>query len=87
MAANPGEIQGGEASFGRYLLGLARGDRSVVGLPIFLMRDFRQRCLFVQRHSPLPEIAELRGKRVGSCPATRPGSAARLGQLTGWPGE
>jgi 4,5-dihydroxyphthalate decarboxylase len=29
------------------------------------MRGFRQRCFFVQRDSPLREIAELRGKRVG----------------------
>jgi 4,5-dihydroxyphthalate decarboxylase len=65
VAANTPDISGGEASFGRYLLGLAAGDRSVVGLPIFLMRGFRHRCFFVHRDSPLSDIAELRGKRVG----------------------
>jgi 4,5-dihydroxyphthalate decarboxylase len=58
-------VHGGEASFARYLLGLAAGDRSVVGLPIFLMRGFRQRCFFVRRDSPLRDIADLTGKRVG----------------------
>lgn len=65
VAASSPEIHGGEASFARYMLGLASGDRSVVGLPIFLMRGFRHRCFFVERDSSLREIAELRGKRVG----------------------
>ena len=64
VAANSG-LDGGEASFARYVLGLAPGERSVVGLPIFLMRGFRQRCFFVHRDSPLREIADLGGKRVG----------------------
>ena len=65
VAANSPEIHGGEASFGRYLLRLASGDRSMIGLPIFLMRGFRQRCFFVRQDSPLRELAELRGTRVG----------------------
>ncbi|MBV9327730.1 MAG: hypothetical protein JO352_28775 [Chloroflexi bacterium] len=65
VAARSPDIDGGEASFGRYLLGLAAGDRSAVGLPIFLMRGFRQRCFFVRADSPLHEISELGGKRVG----------------------
>jgi 4,5-dihydroxyphthalate decarboxylase len=65
VAANSAGIDGGEASFGRYLLGLAAGDRSLVGLPIFLMRGFRQRCFFVRTDSALRSITDLRGKRVG----------------------
>ena len=65
VAANSPDLSGGEASFGRYLLGIAAGDRSVIGLPIFLMRGFRHRCFFVQRDSPLRDLRELRGKRVG----------------------
>jgi 4,5-dihydroxyphthalate decarboxylase len=65
VAASSPEVHGGEASFGRYLLGLARGDRSLVGLPIFIMRGFRQRCFFVRRDSSLHELADLAGKRVG----------------------
>jgi 4,5-dihydroxyphthalate decarboxylase len=65
VAAGGPDVHGGEASFGRYLLGLANGDRSLVGLPIFLMRGFRQRCFFVRNDSPLTELAELGGKRIG----------------------
>jgi hypothetical protein len=65
VAANPLDVHGGEASFGRYLLGLASGDRSMAGLPIFIMRGFRQRCFFVCRDSPLHELADLAGKRIG----------------------
>jgi 4,5-dihydroxyphthalate decarboxylase len=65
VAANSPEVHGGEASFGRYLLGLASGERSLVGLPIFLMRGFRQRCFFVRRDSPLTELSQLTGKRIG----------------------
>jgi 4,5-dihydroxyphthalate decarboxylase len=65
VAANSPDVGGGEASFGRYMLGLAAGDRSYVGLPVFLMRGFRQRCFFVRKDSPLHELADLRDKRVG----------------------
>jgi 4,5-dihydroxyphthalate decarboxylase len=65
VAANSPDVHGGEASFGRYLLGLAAGDRSLVGLPVFLMRGFRQRCFFVRADSPLKAITDLPGKRVG----------------------
>jgi 4,5-dihydroxyphthalate decarboxylase len=65
VAANTPDVHGGEASFGRYLLGMANGDRSVVGLPIFIMRGFRQRCFFVRADSTLRDVTDLRGKRVG----------------------
>jgi 4,5-dihydroxyphthalate decarboxylase len=65
VAANSADVHGGEASFGRYMLGLAAGDRTLVGLPIFIMRGFRQRCFFVRRDSPLRELTDLRGTRVG----------------------
>src|SRR5712691_11817894 len=65
VAANSADVHGGEASFGRYMLGVAAGDRSLVGLPIFLMRGFRQRCYFVRQDSQLRSVADLAGKRVG----------------------
>ena len=65
VAANTADVHGGEASFGRYLLAMASGDRSVVGLPIFLMRGFRHRCFFVRADSGLSQLSELRGKRIG----------------------
>src|SRR5262249_27107172 len=58
-------IDGGEASFSRYVQRFAAGDRSLVGLPVFLMREFRHRCFFVRRDSGLTDLAHLSGKRVG----------------------
>jgi 4,5-dihydroxyphthalate decarboxylase len=57
-------VQGGEASFSRYVQGFAAGDRSLVGLPLFVMRQFRHRNFYVRRESALRTIAELAGRRV-----------------------
>lgn len=59
-------IHGGEVSFSQYLRRIAAGDRSLVGLPVFIMREFRHRCFFVRRDSDLTDVAGLRGRRVGT---------------------
>ena len=59
-------FQAGEMSFSRYLIGLSQGDRSIVGLPIFAMHGFRQRCFFVRRGSSLRSLADLAGKHIGT---------------------
>ncbi|CAN5543733.1 hypothetical protein BH23CHL2_BH23CHL2_18050 [soil metagenome] len=56
----------GEMSFSGYLRGLDAGDKSIVGLPIFIMRGFRQRCFFVKRGSDLASPRDLVGKRIGT---------------------
>jgi 4,5-dihydroxyphthalate decarboxylase len=58
-------IQGGEASFSRYVQRLARGDRGFVGLPAFVMREFRHRNFFVRRDSGLRDLKDLQGTRIG----------------------
>jgi len=58
-------IEAGEVSFSQYLRRVAAGDRSLVGLPAFVMREFRHRCLFVRRGSGLRDVTELAGRRVG----------------------
>ena len=58
-------IHGGEASFSRYVQRLAAGDRSFVGLPAFVMREFRHRCFFVHRDRKLRDMRELAGTRIG----------------------
>jgi 4,5-dihydroxyphthalate decarboxylase len=58
-------IDGGEASFSQYLRRIAAGDRTLVGLPAFVMREFRHRCLFVRRGSGLTDVTHLAGHRVG----------------------
>jgi 4,5-dihydroxyphthalate decarboxylase len=58
-------IHGGEASFSRHVQRLAAGDGTFVGLPVFVMREFRHRNFFVHRDSSLTDIRELAGRRVG----------------------
>jgi 4,5-dihydroxyphthalate decarboxylase len=59
-------IHGGEWSFSQYVQRYASGDRSLVGLPIFIMREFRHRCFFVRRDSGLTDVAHLAGRRVAT---------------------
>jgi 4,5-dihydroxyphthalate decarboxylase len=56
---------GGEASLGRYMLDVSKGDTSYVGLPIFPMFAFRHRCFLVKRGTTIGDLKELEGKRVG----------------------
>lgn len=59
-------FQAGEMSFSQYLRRLDAGDRDIIGLPIFLMRGFRQRCFFVRRGSDLDSFQDLKSKRIGT---------------------
>ncbi len=59
-------VPAGEMSFAQYVRRQAAGDTEVVGLPIFVMRGFRQRCFFVRRGSGLESFRDLAGKRVGT---------------------
>ncbi|MEV0402543.1 hypothetical protein [Actinoallomurus sp. NPDC050550] len=64
------ELDGGETSFSRYALGRSRGDDRLIGLPVFVMRGFRHRCVLVRRDSDLASPKDLAEARIG---------------LTGWP--
>lgn len=55
-----------ETSLSLYLIGLARGERDLVGLPVFPMRSFRHRCFLVRRDSPMQDFPDLVGKRIGT---------------------
>jgi 4,5-dihydroxyphthalate decarboxylase len=59
-------IQGGEVSFSQYVQRTASSDRSLVGLPVFIMREFRHRCFFVRRDSALTDVGQLAGRRVAT---------------------
>jgi 4,5-dihydroxyphthalate decarboxylase len=59
------EVQGGEWSMAQYLYGIDRGDRRLVGLPVFPLRNFTARDLYVRRGGPIREPADLAGQRVG----------------------
>ncbi|MFI1728729.1 hypothetical protein ACH40E_05715 [Streptomyces acidicola] len=69
VLAEPG-LDGGETSFSRYVQARAAGDDRLVGLPAFVMRGFRHRCVLVRTDSPLRSLDQLTGTRIG---------------LTGWP--
>lgn len=64
LATSP-DYDAGEVSFSRYAQGRARGDETLLGLPHFLMRGFRQRCIITTSSSPITTPAQLKGKRIG----------------------
>ncbi|WP_286957422.1 hypothetical protein [Brevibacterium sp. UBA7493] len=63
-------LTAGETSLSRYVRRRAAGDDSVIGLPIFLMRGFRHRCIIVRSDSEAHSLSDLNGARIG---------------VTGWP--
>jgi len=60
------EVAVGELSFGRYLIRLASGDTSIVGLPIFPTCLFRHRVFYVTNESPFQTLEDLAGARIGT---------------------
>ena len=67
-------VQGGECSMGMHLSRIDRGDRSSVALPVFVLRNFAGRDLYVRQGSHLRTAADLNGKRVGMYSWTASGS-------------
>ncbi|MCW3473994.1 substrate-binding domain-containing protein [Limobrevibacterium gyesilva] len=59
------DVQGGEWSMAQYLYRIDKGDRSHVGLPVFPLRNFTARDLYVRQGSPIRAAADLAGKRIG----------------------
>jgi len=64
-ALNDPAVQGGEASMAGHLRRIDNGDRSFVGLPVFPLRNFTARDLYVRKDGPIKTPADLRGKRIG----------------------
>lgn len=58
-------VHGGEASMAGHLRRIDRGDRSFVGLPVFVLRNFTGRDLYVRKDGPVKSPADLRGRRIG----------------------
>ncbi|MGV1867365.1 MULTISPECIES: nitrate ABC transporter substrate-binding protein [unclassified Rhizobium] len=54
-----------EMSFSRYAQFCLDGDKSVVGIPNFIMRGFRHRCVITLKNSRITEFSQLAGKRIG----------------------
>ena len=68
------DVQGGEWSMAQYLYRIDTGDRRYVGLPVFPLRNFTARDLYVRRGGPIQAPADLAGKRIGMYSYTASGS-------------
>jgi len=58
-------VQGGEWSMAQYLYQVDRGERRHVGLPVFPLRNFTARDLYVRRGGPVKRPEDLAGRRIG----------------------
>jgi len=63
-AATDPAISGGEASMLQHLLRVDRGDRSLVAVPVFPLRNFTARDIYIRKGDSLTP-AGLNGRRVG----------------------
>jgi len=68
------EVHGGEWSMAQYLYRIDQGDRRYVGLPVFPLRNFTARDLYVRLGGPIKRAADLAGKRIGMYSYTASGS-------------
>ncbi|GHD19331.1 ABC transporter substrate-binding protein [Tianweitania populi] len=59
------EHEAAEMSFSRYTQLRHDGDETVVGIPNFIMRGFRHRCVITTKNSGLTRLGDLAGKRIG----------------------
>src|SRR5499426_204620 len=73
-AVQDAAVQGGEWSMAQYLYRIEQGDRRFVGLPVFPLRNFTARDLYVRRGGPIKRAADLAGKRIGMYSYTASGS-------------
>jgi 4,5-dihydroxyphthalate decarboxylase len=67
-------LQGGEWSMAQYLYRMDKGDRRYVGLPVFPLRNFTARDLYVRRSGQIQRPEDLAGKRIGMYSFTASGS-------------
>src|SRR2546426_12677366 len=59
------DVQGGEWSMAQYLYRIEKGDRRYIGVPVFPLRNFTARDLYIRRGGPIQRSADLAGKRIG----------------------
>ncbi|MBZ9798381.1 nitrate ABC transporter substrate-binding protein [Mesorhizobium sp. ES1-4] len=64
LATDP-RYDAAEVSFSRYVSTMAAGTDKIVGVPCFIMRGFRHRCVLTAETSPLERLSDLAGKRIG----------------------
>lgn len=54
-----------ELSMGKYVSLVSQDDKSLVGIPVFPSRIFRQQSIYVRPDGPIKTPADLKGRRVG----------------------
>jgi 4,5-dihydroxyphthalate decarboxylase len=64
-ALNDPVVHGGEASMAGHLRRVENGDRSHVAIPVFPLRNFTARDLYVRKDGPVHTAEDLIGKRIG----------------------
>ena len=64
-ALNDPVVHGGEASMAGHLRRVEAGDHSHVAIPVFPLRNFTARDLYVRKDAKVRTAADLIGKRVG----------------------
>ncbi len=67
-------VEGGEWSMAQYLYRMDKGDHRYVGLPVFPLRNFTARDLYVRRDGPIRRPEDLAGARIGMYSYTASGS-------------
>ena len=73
-AVQDAAVEGGEWSMAQYLYRVDKGDRRHVGLPVFPLRNFTARDLYVRRGGPIRRPEDLAGRRIGMYSYTASGS-------------
>ena len=63
--ADSSDFDASEMSLSRYTTSRARGVDSVLGVPNFIMRGFRHRCVITRIGSPHRTLGDLKGGRIG----------------------
>ena len=63
--ANEAAYDAAETSFSRYAQMRHDGDESVIGMPNFIMRGFRHRCIITSKASSIRQLSDLAGKKIG----------------------
>src|SRR5262249_12288916 len=64
-ALQDSSVHGGEASVAQHLYRVAKGDKSFIALPAFVLPNFTARDLYVLRDGPIKSPQDLPGKRLG----------------------
>ena len=63
-ATSDPSVSGGEASMLQHLLRVDKGDRSLVAIPVFPLRNFTARDIYIRKGDSLT-LPELEGRKVG----------------------